>query len=142
MRGAAKKFGGRWKIDPERADAILGKDLDPGQLKKATDALPTGGDGVGKINFHDAKAQKEYYQAQLKKIELRKKQGELVDADEIKRSAFECARSVRDSLLGIPDRLSAVLAAETDEFKTRELLRTEITAALSRLVDAKTKKSS
>ncbi len=55
-----------------------------------------------------------------------------VDADEIEAVAFR-ARVVRDSLLDIPDRLAAVLAAESDSRKVHALLSAEIRQALEEL---------
>ena len=56
--------------------------------------------------------------------------GKYVDADEVKVAAFNKARIVRDGLLNIPDRLAALLAAESDEHKVHKLLASEIRAVL------------
>jgi hypothetical protein len=45
-------------------------------------------------------------------------------------------RDFRDGLLGIPDRLSMILASERDARKIRLMLDTEFTRELDRLADA------
>jgi len=56
-----------------------------------------------------------------------------VDADDVKVAAFNRARVVRDALLNIPERLAAVLAAETDEQRVHGMLTAEIRAACEEL---------
>jgi hypothetical protein len=51
----------------------------------------------------------------------------------MEKAAFDCARATRDKLLTISDRLCNVLAAETDPYKVRELLDTEIRKALEEI---------
>lgn len=48
-------------------------------------------------------------------------------------SAFEVGRRVRDALMVIPNRLSALLAAEQDRHKVHEMLEKEIRQALEYL---------
>ncbi|VVC39095.1 Ankyrin repeat-containing domain,Ankyrin repeat [Cinara cedri] len=56
--------------------------------------------------------------------------GELVPIEEVKTEAFNAARVVRNNLLNIPDRVSALLASMSDAEKIHELLSQEITTAL------------
>jgi len=73
------------------------------------------------------------YQARLAKLEFDEKSAKLHDVEQCKRDSFKVARSVRDALMGIPDRLSAEMAGETDQFKIRQRLETEIRQALETL---------
>jgi hypothetical protein len=50
-------------------------------------------------------------------------------------AAFNRYRTFRDGMLNIPDRLAAVLAAETDARRTHELLSAEIRKALTEFSD-------
>ena len=59
--------------------------------------------------------------------------GKYVDADDVKVAAFNKARVVRDSLLNIPERLAAVLAAEGDERRVHQIMVAEIRAACEEL---------
>jgi phage terminase Nu1 subunit (DNA packaging protein) len=62
-------------------------------------------------------------------------QGKLYDRSAAKREAFECARTVRDSMLNIPDRVAAQLAAETDPARVFAILEGEIRKALVALAE-------
>ncbi|MBV0900103.1 MAG: hypothetical protein KTV77_05280 [Wolbachia endosymbiont of Fragariocoptes setiger] len=59
--------------------------------------------------------------------------GELVRVEEVKRDAFNTARVVRNNLLNIPDRVSALLASMSDAERIHETLAEEIRAALEEL---------
>ena len=66
-------------------------------------------------------------------LENQEKRGQLIDAAEARREAYRCARSVRDALLNIPDRLAAELAAESDVTRVHIRLDGEIRQALELL---------
>ena len=78
----------------------------------------------------EAQKFKESYHGALKKLEFEQKSGELISAIEVEREYFNIARTVRDSLLNIPSRISAILAAESDKAKTSEILTNEIRQVL------------
>lgn len=66
-------------------------------------------------------------------IEVQKLKGDLVPAADVEKAIFERYRTVRDTLENIPSRISAMLAAESDEHKVKELLMNEINRALENL---------
>jgi len=74
-----------------------------------------------------------HYKAELARIEFEEAEGKLVNGEKIKRQAFKVARSVRDAMLNIPDRVSAELAAEKDQFTVHKRLTDEIRIALESL---------
>jgi len=77
------------------------------------------------------------FQREVKlELENLKARGLLIDAAQEKRRDFECARTVRDSILNVPDRLSAELAAETDARKVHARLDEELRKALVALAAA------
>ena len=78
----------------------------------------------------EAQKFKETYHGALKKLEFDQKSGRLIPADEIEREYFDLARTVRDQLLNLPARISAILAAEIDEVKVNEILTDEILQVL------------
>lgn len=80
-------------------------------------------DGGG-LEYSRARAVRENYLARLAKIEFEERSGKLVSRDEVKIAAFNKFRTFRDGMLNIPDRLSAVLAAESDPGRVFELLTT------------------
>jgi transcriptional regulator with XRE-family HTH domain len=61
--------------------------------------------------------------------------GRLIDATVARREAFESARSIRDAVLAVPDRLSAELAAESDAGRVHSRLREELRAALEMVAE-------
>lgn len=77
--------------------------------------------------------------AAMAELELRERTGDLVNADEVRKAVFELARSCRDALENIPSRVSAIIAAESDQNKVKETLTREIWQALQLLVDPKNK---
>jgi len=76
------------------------------------------------------------FQREVKlELENLQKRGILIDAAKERRGDFEHARTVRDSMLNIPDRLAAELAAETDARRVHARLDEEIRKALDTLAD-------
>jgi hypothetical protein len=66
-------------------------------------------------------------------LELDQKTGRLVDAEQIKIAAFNKGRAVRDAILNIPDRISPILAAESDQITIGQIMTTELKQALEGL---------
>ena len=54
----------------------------------------------------------------------------MIDAKAVRDAAFNQARLVRDTLLSVPNRLSPVIANETDEHRVHELIKDEIVSCL------------
>ncbi len=63
--------------------------------------------------------------------------GELVAVEEVKRDAFNVARVVRNNLLNIPNRVSALLASLSETEKIHKTLTEEITNSLQELSNTK-----
>lgn len=133
---------GRAQIDPAVADREWEENSVPyrvgnsgGKDGASTVVNPESGEsGDPKKNpYAQATAVLKNYQARLAKLEFEEKAGKLHDVDGCSKEAFRIARAVRDAMLGIPDRLSAELAGETDQFKIRKLLEDEIRLALENL---------
>lgn len=72
-----------------------------------------GRDEVGE-RFHTARAAKETLNAKLAELEYRQKSGELIEAKEVQRVAFERSRALRDLITAMPDRLGPVVAGFDD----------------------------
>ena len=140
------------KVDPAQADAALAAVREPARparraepqtapvVKPAAPAIdfPVSSPGGGDLPtlLLKTRIKSEVEKAKLLEIKARVEAGKYVDADEVKVAAFNRARVVRDGLLNIPERLSAVLAAESDATRVHTLLYTEIRAALEELGDA------
>jgi hypothetical protein len=133
------------KIDPEEADRLWQQNTDqskplnritgnpkqkgtPGEPPEPMDlggsetiSGPSSASGYAK-----ARAARELYQAQLAKLELDRRRGELVSADEVRLAAFQLARKTRDQLLALPERVASILAAVDDPDQVRQILDDEI----------------
>ena len=134
------------KIDPAQADREWRENTDQSKPRNRVTGKPrqarvpeeppepmdfggTDGSHVGRSggsNYAKARAARELYQAQLTKLHLDRERGTLVRADEVRVAAFNAARSARDKLMGIPRRVSAVLAAIDDAKEVERILDEEI----------------
>ena len=129
-------------IDSDRADAEWNAKTRPGQRRaqKETPVAPipdpVRAEPTGGLDYFRARAIRENYLARLAKIEFEEKTAKLISRDEVQVAAFTKARTVRDNLLNIPDRLSATLAAEADADKVHVTLTGEIRKALDELAGA------
>jgi hypothetical protein len=94
------------------------------------------GDGFGASQYTKARAVREHYQARLAKIEYEERVGNLVPKDEVQIASFNKFRQFRDAMLNIPDRVAAMLAAETEEAKCYAILAAEIRKALNEFADS------
>jgi hypothetical protein len=93
-------------------------------------------EGFGASQYTKARAVREHYQARLAKLEYEERVASLVSKDEVQVAAFNKFRQFRDHMLNIPDRIAAMLAAETAEARCYEILATEIRKALNEFADA------
>ena len=87
-------------------------------------------------NINESRAKSEHFRAELARIDLEVKEEELVESSLVKRQAFTAARTVRDSLGNIPDRVANQFAAETDPVEIHRVLTNEIRKALESLTYA------
>lgn len=71
----------------------------------------------------------------IKRAKADDSEGLSISRDEVRRSTFAASRVVRDGLLGIPARLAARIAAETDPHKCRTMMEIEINRQLDNLVE-------
>ena len=85
------------------------------------------------LTYANARAMHEFYKAELAKLELGERSGELVRMSDVRDVAFRAARSARDLLDSIPDRLAEVLAGLTDPEEIRLKLAGEISRATAEL---------
>ena len=99
------------------------------ELKQKIDNLPS--DSIP--DFAESKAKREFYLAELAKLDVEEKKKQLVSVDEIKKSSFAKDRSIREALTNLADRLSHQLAGEDDATVIHNLLSTEHREALENL---------
>jgi len=142
------------KVDVDQADVALAAIRDPARAErrpKHDDDAPApvpGTDGNQSAAYAPTFSQSgndlptlllktriksEVERAKLLEIKAKVEAGKYVDADDVKLVAFNKARVVRDALMNIPERLAAVLAAETDTQRVHNMLMTELRTALEEL---------
>jgi len=120
----------REPVRPERRGAAPTADPEIPALPRSAGDLPT--------LLLKTRIKSEVERAKLLEIRARVEAGKYVDADDVKVAAFNKAREVRDSLLNIPERLAAVLAAESDERRVHRIMVDEIRSALEALTGGST----
>jgi phage terminase Nu1 subunit (DNA packaging protein) len=118
---AVKDDKGRPKIDPEAADMAWQRNTDPVQQQRGA-----GGAVSTAASYIEERAKREAALARLAELELAEKTGDLVHREAVRAAIVEKVRVARAALLGIPDRLAARLAAETDPKAAHALLLTEL----------------
>jgi len=131
---------GRYKkLKCDEAIEALRANLDPGRTKlnKGADIETVDEAGIDQdISFAEAQRLEKSYAAALKKLEYEEKIGKLISADEVREAVFTKARTVRDAILNIPDRISATIAVESDQIAVSKLLMDELVQALEDLCQA------
>ncbi len=134
------------KIDPVKADAAWIANSDPTQVevqntrqrhsakKKSTSSRqteekePTSPEGGP--TYIQSRAIRELYVARLRKLEYEEKAGKLIPVDKVTVRWFNLSRQLRDQLLSIPNRIDAMVAAESDRFKVNQMITEEIARVL------------
>ena len=86
-------------------------------------------------SFNESRAKSEHFRAELARLDLEVKEEKLCEAEKVRREAFSLARSVRDAVNSIPDRVANQFAAETDPVVIHQALAKELRKALERLTD-------
>lgn len=114
------------KIDPKKADREWEANTDPSRNAPRNDAEASTASGHGLPPYAQSRAIREAYEARLSKLEYEVKTGKLVNADEVRVAAFNIGRMTRDKLIGLPDRVSSILAGISDSHEIHRLLSAEI----------------
>ena len=91
---------------------------------------------IGGLDYSRARTVSETYRARLHKLEYEERSGKLISRDEVEVAAFNRFRMFRDRMLNIPDRVAAVVAAESDAGNVHQTLSSEIRDALEEFADA------
>jgi len=125
------------RIDSEQADV----DWEQNTSRHAPPITKRGQDEddvsiFGASQYTKARAVREYYQAKLARIEYEERVAKLVAKNEVQVAAFDKFRQFRDHMLNIPDRVAAMMAAETEAAKCYGILTSEIRRALNEFADS------
>lgn len=92
-------------------------------------------DRGGGDNYWTSRARREEAEAELAELKLAEQRGELVRAADVRAAYAKLAAGLRESLLQIPARLAAVLAAESDQAKCHDALQLELHQVLAQVTE-------
>jgi hypothetical protein len=132
------------KVDVAATDTVLDDkpvdDVDaPPPMQQPVGVPPTrpaDGLGQGGASFGQARTIEMVFRAKLRRLEYETKQGKLIEAELVRKTVADAVRGLRDGILGLPDRLATVLAAESDAKKVHVTLKTELARQLEALANA------
>lgn len=127
---SARKVGNAWHVDPELGPVEYRANVDMTRRPPRKDHGRVIDGESDYPDFNESRAKRVYFEAQLLEMEVKLREGRLIDRDTIRDKSFKLGRQVRDGMLNIPDRIAADLAAETDAFKVHARLTKEIREAL------------
>lgn len=84
-------------------------------------------------SYAEAQARKEKALADLRELELREKQQELISAADAAKAWSGMITSAKDTLMAIGDEICDLLAPETNPIRCRELVNDKVREALTKL---------
>ncbi|MFN7225836.1 MAG: hypothetical protein ACK5UY_01100 [Holosporales bacterium] len=122
-QGTIRLIGG--KVDAAQAESALAALREPLRQVTSDEPFEGGGQSLSTLLLK-SRIKTEVERGRLLEAKAKAETGKLVSADEVKIAAFRRARIVRDGMLNLPDRVAAVLAAETDAAKVHAILTKEI----------------
>lgn len=83
------------------------------------------------VSYQNARADRERSRATRERMDLLEAQGRLVDVREAARAAATIFRILRDGVDNVPDRIGDALAAESDPFVVKQMIREELRKVFS-----------
>ena len=142
LDGAIVKHNGKTLLNKDLAMDLWDKNTAPvlnqvpvqtkKELKKQVDQMSA--DQIPDFNI--SRAKKEFYQAELARIQVLQQKKDLISAKEVEKKSFELAVGIREAFLTLPDRVSNLFASETDATAIDSVMRKEIHSCLERFVEA------
>ena len=127
------------RVDPDIASMLYRKRTRPRANEKrgggaGETVAPGREDGGGE--YWASRSRRESAEADMAEMKLAELTGELVRAADVRAAHAKRLAALRDSLLQIPARLAAVMAAETDQLKCHDALQRELHSVLAQVVGA------
>ena len=118
-------------VDSRGRPVITNVTLARREWKRNASAKPTNGTQDQDVTLSEARRLLTLERQKALEIANAVKLGELVSVVLVERDHFEAMRTVRDSMLNIPDRVAAELAAESSSTEVHARLDAEIRQALA-----------
>ena len=136
LDGALVGSGRARKIDLEKGLAAWAANIAPIQQiggraqqrgpKESSQEQPAKIDGkkknINQLTLSELQILQARYKAIAQKVDLDEKLGRVISIDQVNREFFDIARLTRDAILAVPDKLSAILAAESSERRINTIL--------------------
>ena len=142
LKDAIVKVNGRELLNKDEAMRLWDQNSVPApkaitaqtkkELKKQVDEMAA--DEIPDFNI--SRAKKEFYTAELARIQVEQQKKELISAKEVEKKSFEMAVGIREAFMTLPDRVSNLFASETDPTAIDSVMRQEIHSCLERFVEA------
>ena len=86
------------------------------------------------VRYNKARAKREEHNAALAELQLKEKEGDLVDASQMRKEADAAARKVKNAFLAMPERIASILVGRTEKDILFELRR-EVRSTLELIAD-------
>ena len=86
--------------------------------------------GSGNLSLTDERTRLTKAQADKAELDLQENRNDLTRVDGVEMAAFKAGNATKESMLNIPDRVSSLLAAESNKNKIYKMLTTEINQVL------------
>ena len=115
-------------IQKASAEARWNKKKNPTQEDVADVAAVAGLDE--NTSIAEAQRLKAVYDASIRKLELEQRRSDLLEFEAVKKEVGNIVLTFRSQVVSIPDRISAILAAESSRSEVKRLLKAELNTAL------------
>jgi hypothetical protein len=93
--------------------------------------------GNGVYDIFDARRAKETWQARLLELDYKKREGELLEKEEVLIFYKHMVAVVKTKILAVADRVPPLIIGDENEKRVRKILRDELIIALDELTKAK-----
>ena len=99
-------------------------------------------DSISVASYKKHRSSREAANAKLANLKADQLAGELIPALKVEKDAFNMARGLRDAILAVPERVAAIIAAQSDDREVAKILHEELEKALNGLIDSMQKHGS
>ena len=126
-------------IDSDQADREWAANTEgrpKGSTRKRQPSSDGGQESFIASGYAKSRAVREYFDAKMAELAYKEKLGSLISTAEVKIATFNVHRAIRDRAMNIPDRVAAMLAAETVEANVYKILMDELRKAFGDYADS------
>jgi predicted transcriptional regulator len=117
----------QWTANSQRKINVGPKQTHERRVTRSTMDVP---------DYNESRARTEHLKAELLELQRREKEGQLIDAEKLRKDSFALGNQMKELLMGIADRLAHMCAAEDDPAKVHQYITEEHRNALRAFCDA------